>query len=143
VGWSNTGACPFGVVLRPACGEPAAAPPFETWSYAPCYLPSGLVIDVATDAPLTEPAFFHLRIQRGRARQDPEPVAHAIPVVEIANVRIGLPPPGVRSAAARMAESSGLLSFEESRDYTLTLIFDDDRGRCADLRPGLPVVLRW
>ena len=47
-------------------------------------------------------------------------------------------------AAARWAESTGLLTFEVSDVYRLEVTFDDaDAGHLADARPGLPLVLRW
>jgi hypothetical protein len=71
--WSlrGQGACPFGIVLRPNGDALAQQPPFPTWTYAPSYLPAGLTIDIAVDTPLTEPEFFYLGFQRGRARGVP------------------------------------------------------------------------
>ncbi len=144
--WSarQEGACPFGLVLRPAGNDVAARPPFATRSYTPAYLPNGFAIETALETPLTEPEFFFLGFRRGRARVGEEPVQHAIALEEITDVRIGTPAAGPRSEAGRWAEASGLLSFEAADDYVLHLTFDGaTKRRHADLRPGLPLVLRW
>jgi len=144
--WSRRrqGGCPFGIALRPSADGGAADPPFAAWAYEPPYLPSGLTIHVARDTPLTEPALFFMAFQGGRARAGQEPVTHAIPAREITGVRIGCPPPGAGSEAARSVERTGVLSFTTSRDYVLELTFDlGAAGETADLRPDLPLVMRW
>jgi Glyoxalase-like domain len=144
--WSarQEGACPFGLVLRPSSDDATARPPFPTWSYTPAYLPTGFAIETALDTPLTEPEFFFVGFRRGGAQVEGEPIQHAIAVEQITGLRIGTPAAGPCSGAARWAESIGLLWFEASDDYVLNVTFDDGiKGRQADLRPGLPLVLRW
>lgn len=145
--WSlrGQGACPFGIVLRPARDTHAGQPPFPTWAYAPSYLPAGLAIEVAVDTPLSEPEFFYLGFQRGRAGGTQEPIAHAIAAAEITSLRIGTPvPPRPQSIAARSVEAGGVLSFSASNEYVLSLTFDGAiEGKSADLRPDLPLVMHW
>ena len=143
--WSARGpsACPFGVVLR-ARGDDASQLPFATCPYAPGYLPKAFTIAIAAETPLTEPEFFVLRFPRGHARAGQERHPHAIPLKQVTDVRIGTPVARPFSAAARWAESSGLLSFERSDDYVLRMTFDGGTsGKTADLRPELPLALRW
>lgn len=138
------GACPFGLVLRPAADNGSCQPPFPTWAYAPRYLPKGLSIEIAVDTPLTEPEFMFLGFQRGRARAGQETVTHAIPLREITHLRIGTPAAIPHSRAGQWAQSSGLVSFEPSRDYVLRVAFDRAASeKEADLRPELPLVLEW
>jgi hypothetical protein len=144
--WSlrGQGACPFGIVLRPAGDARGGQPPFPTWAYAPSYLPAGLAIEVAVDTPLNEPEFFYLGFQRGRARGAQEPIVHAIAAAEITGLRIGIPVPGPQSMAARSAEAGGVLSFNASSEYVLGLTFDGAvAGKTADLRADLPLVMHW
>src|SRR5262249_51645582 len=144
--WSmrQTGACPFGVVLRGGCDASTARVPFPMWDYAPPYLPNGLVIGVALDTPLTEPEFFYLGFQRQRARLGQEPVVHGIPTKDLTDVTIGMPALEPSSEAARIVERHGLLSFDLSREYILRLTFDEASAKStADLRPELPLVLDW
>lgn len=144
--WSlrGQGACPFGIVLRPAADAHPRQPPFPTWTYAPSYLPPGLAIEVAVDTPLNEPEFFYLGFQRGRAREGQEPIAHAIAATDITHLRIGMPGPGPHSLAARSAAAAGVLSFNASSEYVLDLTLDGAVAcETADLRPGLPLVMHW
>ena len=144
--WSgrDRGACPFGVVVRPANGDVDSTPPFPAWRYAPAYLPDGAFIGIAMDASLEEPEFFYLAFQRGRARGGQEPTDHKIPAQFVTGVKIGAPGTRPRSTAASAVEASGWLSFHHSTDHLLHLTFDANaRGGAADLRPALPLVLSW
>jgi hypothetical protein len=143
--WSarRRGACPFGIVLR-ARDDGASQLPFPTRPYAPGYLPQGFTIGIAVETPLTEPEFFVLRFPRGHARAGQKPHPDAIPLKPVTDVRIGTPVARPFSVAARWAESSGLLSFGRSDDYVLRMTFDrGTSGKEADLRPELPLALRW
>ena len=144
--WSKRGdgASPFGIVLRAAAGAGDQDRPFATWPYKPQYLPSHLAIDVGRDTHLNEPLFFYLGFRRRGARVPEEPVAHAIPVGDITGVSIGFPSPGPRSGVAQAAESMGLLTFHSADNHAMQLTFDDAiQGGEVDLRPDLPIVLRW
>ena len=49
-----------------------------------------------------------------------------------------------RSAPAQAVELAGVLSFRPAEEHVLTLAFDGEESRqAADLRPELPLVLRW
>lgn len=147
--WSRrgSGASPFGVVLRPGPdpSEGAAKPPFPSWSYRPTYLPPGFAIEVAAGTLLEEPEIFYIPFaRRPDAAIEPEPLTHGIPLAEMTGVGIGVPGRGARSAAARAAEESGMVTFAPADDHLMTLTFDlAARGAAADLRPDLPLVLRW
>jgi hypothetical protein len=93
---------------------------------------------------LTEPEFFVLRtrviILGRRTRDIPAPVRRR----RSRTCGLGTPAARPLSAAARWAESSGILSFERSNDHVLHLTFDQGTsGQDADLRPELPLALRW
>jgi len=136
------GACPFGLVFRPSIDD-VSAPPFRTWRYTPPYLPEGMAIEVAEDVPLAEPEIFHLSFQRGRARGGREPIDHALPLTTIARATIAGPMPERLSEAARAAEATGQIAFARAADYVVTLAFSGGPASTADLRPELPLVLRW
>jgi len=144
--WSSRGvpASPFGVVFRARANERDPKPPFETWSYRPSYLPAGITIEVANGTPLTEPELFYFRFARSPSALQKEPTRHALPLQEITNVEISLPTARPLSPAAQAVESSGLVSFSGADTHLLSLAFDGaTRSESRDLRPALPLVLRW
>ena len=141
--WSarRQGGCPFGLVFVSDAGQSAL--PFPTWPYAPAYLPEGMTIEIALDTPLDEPEFFVLPALT-RSSSTPRPEQVALPGSTITGLRLASPAGRMTSAAARWAESTGLLTFEVSDAFRLEVTFDDaGAGHLADARPGLPLVLRW
>ena len=139
----RAGACPFGVILRPTVDEVYATPKFPTWRYTPSYLPEGLAIDVADATPLSEPEIFYLVFERIRARPGEEPLDHAIPAMGLRTATISGPLPDQLSVASREMVASGAVSYEDASAYTLTLDFRSTPDASADLRPELPLILRW
>jgi Glyoxalase-like domain len=142
--WSKRGdrACPYGIVFRPAADSRGIQAPFASWSYKPQYMPRGLSIDVALETPLAGPEFFYLGFQQGRARSGQEHVGHELPIGALAGATVWRPASG-DSQAAQALQAAGLMAFHDADDYLLELRFDDgSRGR-ADLRPALPLTLRW
>jgi hypothetical protein len=138
----HNAASPFGVVLRPAAEATVHHPPFAAWAYQPHYLPAGLAIHIALDTPLTEPELFYLGFQRDRARIGHEPTTHAVQVSEITSVSIGTPSPGDTTAAR--AEAMKWFSVSRADHHIMLLTFDSGTGgHSLDLRPDLPLVLRW
>jgi hypothetical protein len=138
-----TGACPFGIAVRPRPGTPPEAP-FAGWRYAPPYLPPPAWILVADSCrELREPFLFyvpvgdppvHLRVGA--------PVRHRAGIRRLTAVRLESATdcqPGTRAAlaAADVAVARGPADL-------LRLGFDGERaGQRADLRPDLPLVLTW
>jgi hypothetical protein len=139
----RAGACPFGVIARPTVDEIDGPAPFPTWRYTPSYLPEGLAIGIAEGTLPSEPEIFYVDFQRSRARAGQEPIDHAIPATTLQRVLISGPVPHDLSVASRALVASGAVAFEEAPDYTLTLDFRSAPDASADLRPELPLVLRW
>ncbi len=143
--WSgrHSGACPFGVVVRPAHGDGNGAPPFRTWAYRPSYLPPGVGFDIAADVALTEPMFVWTGAPR-RPHVGAEPTAHRIGST-VTGVRITSPVAGDRrSEAARVLADSGTVVFDTGDVHRLELTLDGGRGgKVADLSDTLPLRLRW
>jgi hypothetical protein len=143
--WSRriNGACPFGIVLR-AGAAPTGHCPFPSWAYRPRYLPPTLSIDIALGTPLEEPEFLYFGFQHARARPGLEPTSHKIPVRTLTSVGVSFPTLGSRSTAARALERTGLVRFTAANDYIISLTFDGEAPTTtADLRPDIPVLLRW
>jgi len=142
--WSKRGraACPYGIVLRPADHTIDAGAPFKSWAYRPKYMPPGIAIDIARETPLSGPEFFYLGFQQGRARLDHEPVDHMLPIRSLTKATVWRPPGGV-SEAADALQTAGVLVSKDADEYLLELQFDEASRGSADLRPVLPLTLRW
>jgi hypothetical protein len=144
--WSgrSAGACPFGVCLRPSRSDSDALP-FPGWAYRPAYLPEPLFMHMgACSATAEGPALVHLPFShRPDSRPERHPLEHALGVREItrAVVRGPHPPSPAAEEAARRAAG---LRFQPGAEHLLEVGFDGERaGRSADLRPLLPLLLRW
>lgn len=137
------GGSPFGIVLRPpAVANGSLEAPFATESYRPSYL-NGASLGVASGMPAEEPAVFWLPFQRNRARVALEPTSSQIGR-RLTRVHIGLPSFPITSAVSRIVSAAGVLTFDRADDHVLELSLDDaPTGRVRDLRPRLPLRLRW
>jgi len=129
------------VIVRPSTDSLDVRPPFPTWPYTPPYLPAGVAIDVADGTPLAEPAVFHMAVRRSRSGD--EPIDHQPPLRTISRVSIDGPLPSERSAARVALEETAVFAFAHASAYLLTIDFSDAPEANADLRPELPLVLRW
>ena len=144
--WSQRGqgASPFAIVLRPADGDTEMKPPFESDAYRPEYMPPGATIERARGTLLSEPEIFYLGFQRDRARLGKEPVDHGPPLRYLKRVTVWTPASAASaSPAARALADAGLLDLRHGEAHLMELAFDDARRGHADLRPQLPLVLRW
>lgn len=140
--WSAraSGACPFALIFRPDAR--GAVAPFDTWSYRPDYLPSGLAIEFAQGMPIEEPEFAYLPFALRAGAPASEPTAHDVAIDEIAEVVIGLPSAAALSAAARAAQAAGLVTFRATAEHVVELRFNAQRAVSFDLRPTLPLIFR-
>lgn len=138
-------ASPFGVCLRPGPSGGTAAP-FDAWPFRPPYLPEGLAFGVADGTPLTEPMWVHLPFARPQDQAPPErrqPMEHRLGIRLVTRVRL-CGPVTAWSDAARRVREAGVLELETEPEHRLEIEWDGgQQGREADLRPELPLVLRW
>jgi hypothetical protein len=155
--WSGrtTGACPFGLIFRPS-GPEAETPPFASWEYRPTYLPEGMSFRVGNNAShLSEPFLCALPFRR-RPDELPEarrePLEHAPGLREVTRVELSGPwtnfdlEGNAESAVEPTQSKPGRLPIrlQRSPEYQAQLGFDGEtRGQQADLRPALPLILRW
>jgi hypothetical protein len=148
--WSGRGrgASPFGVGLRPAPGAPAGVP-FPAWEYRPPYLPDPLAIHMANNSEVSaEPLLFYLGFGRRADPADPtrrQPRDHAAGFRAVTRLRVSGPWRGTTSPELRAAEECCPgLSFAAGSEDLMEVGFDGEtQGRSADLRPALPLILRW
>lgn len=140
------GGSPFGLALRPSRPSGGAVP-FPGWGYRPAYLPAPLAIHVGLGVPEPEPWWFYLDF--GRRPDDPgwpgqQPLDHAAGVRVVTAVRLAGPGLGRPSEVARAVAAAWPVSLAEDPQHVAEVTFDaGGLGRSADLRPALPLVLRW
>jgi hypothetical protein len=145
----QTGASPFGVILRPAAPEAdQAAPPFATWALRPPYLPEPLKLDVAENSVDTgEPLIFYMSFGSRADRYPPgrrQPLEHPVGFKEITGVKITLRGAQGSSAALQATERAGAARFAAGQSHLAEVIFDHERlGQAEDFRPELPLIFRW
>ena len=140
--------CPFGVGL---CVPDGAAAPFPTWPYQPRYLPPGMAMPVATNGDaLHEPMLFLLPPRR---RPDPTaapaeaartpPRDHATGVRAVTRVALAGPPVPAGEALAAVVASGIIERHVGDRPLLVLGVDGEATGQALDLRPTLPLVLRW
>ncbi len=139
--WSGrkSGACPFGICLRPADSN-TTEPQFPGWEYRPPYLPEPLCLQIG-EAGVQEPMWVYLSFMR-RAQREQWFSDHPAGIREITGLTLTTPTLP-RSAAAQRIVESGIVSVREGTKHLLEIEFDGNRGKqVADFRPQLPFVFR-
>ena len=143
--WRETGACPFGLCFRPTDtpSDPGTWP-FETWQYAPPYVPLGTSIPIVTPRwAFSEPLVFILN----RPKSSPGTSINASPMhggahrtltqVKVHRPRVGADSPGVQWFAAH-----DFFSLEDGPEFLLDLQWDRGReARTHNFQPRLPITV--
>lgn len=132
---------PFGVGMRLPAG--AVDLPMETWDYAPPYLPSGVVIPVGVNSErLDEPFLFFLPWSRGPAWDLPD---HPNGTRSLTGAVVVLAEgEGPWSPELDVLSRLGVVEVERGREPLLQVELDGGaRGDCIDLRPAVPLLVRW
>jgi hypothetical protein len=140
----RSGACPFGICVRPADSEDAGSetnePPFPAWTYRPAYLTDPLVMHIG-EAAITEPMWVYMGFMR-RAHREAQFVEHPVGVRSITRLTLTGPRP-LRSAASQKIVEDGILSTREGETSFLEIEFDNNqRKQTKDFRPHLPIILK-
>ncbi len=138
---------PFGIGMRSPEAEadlpPGADLPFGTWDYAPPYLPAGVVIPVALNSENPdEPFLFFLPWSRGPGWDVPD---HPNGARAITGVSIVIPD-GAGSVSPELEAFSGLgvVAVERGPEPLMQIELDGGaRGDRVDLRPAVPLLVRW
>lgn len=132
---------PFGFVFKPDNPECGNVCPFPFRTYQPNYLPETLDIKVAEATPLVEPLYAFLDFLPPLPKCVEE---HPCGVETLTNVLLTIPCPGTLSSVAHMVDALPGVSVRVGKEHLLELCFDDGkRGVRHDMRPRLPVILRW
>ena len=136
--WRETGACPLGVCVHTDVG---AAPPFPAWDYAPAFMPKERPIRMACNSGIVgEPLLFALQI--GVDRPAAPLAEHPLRALRLSRCDVQVR--GLAPMSLLRDVRVPRLSFTAGAAHLLTLeLGDGARGRALDLRPELPLVLRW
>lgn len=138
------GASLFGICVRPV-NAGAFTMPFPTWEYRPAYLPEPLVLLVATNSHRwTEPLLLGFPLVRPVSAPR-QPSEHAAGLRAITRVRIHTPAsePASEELQSFIAGCPWLSLVTDAADLVEIAFDEERRGQAADLRPELPMVLRW
>jgi hypothetical protein len=145
--WRSSGWCPFGVGLRRT--TPSNDPlPFPTWSWTAEWMPKGSVMEMLTPRDDTRsPALF---IEPRGLTDTAEQAArgsryhHPSGARRITAIRLISPKTYEPIAALKYLEAQHVLSVSKGDQWLLELTFDDGkRKKSEDLRPDLPITIRY
>lgn len=144
--WCETGACPFGIALRPSKAD--AAEPSAAWTYAPPYSPPGMAVPmISVKGSTEEPLVFVMRTGGAPSRYPAEraaPLEHRGRRRMLRHVSVAMRAREV-SAGLREVCRSGLLSFVYGAESQMQLQFAAGEAirETMEFRPELPLSIEW
>ena len=145
--WRTSGWCPVGIGFRRT--EQTNDPwPFPTWSIAAPYLPAGSAIEMLTPRDDTRsPSLFipprtlaDVREQAARAALYHHPIGvHRVTAIRLVSPKTYQP---IESLA--YLQKLHVIGVEQGKQWLVELTFDGgERKKSKDLRPDLPLVIRY
>jgi hypothetical protein len=144
VHWQSTGACPFGIALRPTA--PGAVERFATWRYEAPFLPEGLSIPiVSAKGSAHEPLVFLMDRGGAPARY---PAQRAVPLEQKGQRRVlrhaGVAVrDGLVSASVAAAAALGLFSVTAAAHHMRLEFESAGPVEVLDFGPELPLSISW
>ena len=128
-------ASPFGLIFRDAAGE--TAPPFASWRYYPDYFAGERYFCVGNNIEeLREPACFFA----------PFAIAKTVPPADLGPVTkliVSIPGEQLSPTLEAVATCAGVELCTGESHHMIVEYADGNTGQSADLRPELPLSLRW
>jgi hypothetical protein len=131
------GACPFGLVFRPALNSRVAPPP--SWTYVPRYFPPGFSIEVAKDIPDNEPLLFYLPFARPALVENVSTLPGGVQIGSVSGATLHLPDTSSLSPALNALVAAGVVSVDPGREILLDVHHEQGSREIIDLRPRLPI----
>jgi hypothetical protein len=150
--WRQSGYSPIGIVFDRTPATPKTLP-FHTWKVSADWMEAGTFIEMMTPKEASKAVSLSIS-SHAESTSENEAVAgdpikgamflHPNGARRLTGVRVVAPgADGLPPAAAYLAEH-GLLEFEVGREWLLDVTLDDGRqGVARDLRPDLPMVIRY
>jgi glyoxalase-like protein len=154
--WRESGWCPIGIGLRRTRAETAPLP-FPTWSIAPSWLPAGTSIEMLTprDDARSPSLFISPRDPASSQSADPNAAhlgkrpsdavfQHPNGARRITGIRLAMPGSYAPIEPLKYLESNGVLSTRRAGSWGVEVVLDGgSKKESRDLRPGLPVTIRY
>jgi hypothetical protein len=145
--WRTSGWCPIGIGFHRTTKSDELLP-FPTWSVAPPWLPAGSAIEILTprDDTKSPSLFISPRVLTSRAEQAARASLYSQPngVHEVTAVRLLTPKTYQPIEPLNYLQKADILSLQQGDDWLIELTFDGGKqGKSKDLRPDLPLVVRY
>ena len=136
---ANAGASPFGLVLGGPPGSTNA--PFPGWPYHPAYLEADQCFHIGQNSDLLEePLCVWAPFELPGPTNQPLPTD---PFTRISELRISVPVARPSSVLATIAQVERI-SLQLDEPHGMEVIFnEEEKGQFRDLRPRLPLIIRW
>jgi Glyoxalase-like domain len=138
--------CPFGICLRPTHPSGGSDLPFAAWDYLPRFAVTSSPIRIGTNSDwLAEPMLFFIEsASRPDSWPRETPLNHRLGVREITRLSWTRPTDDPLTPELQAVVDAGCLSVELGSAHALEICFDREAmGQSANLRPRLPLTLRW
>lgn len=138
--WREHSASPFGVAFRPR--GPDDELPLATWDYAPEFAADRPLRMGCNSGVLGEPLVFGVPMPTGTASgAGLAPTPHPLRTRRLAQLRIHTPELAPMSLLRHVHIDR--LQFVDGPEHLMEVEFEARTGHELDLRPELPLVLRW
>ncbi len=141
----TSGACPFGICLRPKTTHKGHFP-FPGWAYQPQYLPQNFAIHVSDDATnLQQPFLFYLpHTHKPDNPPTAQPYVHAPGMKTIDQLILTMPHSVKAGPALQTLGDQGIAVLRHGDGYLMEVIFDGiAQALSFDARPVLPLVFHY
>lgn len=142
--WHETGASPFGLMLRRTQAGSTSPSPFPAKQMEADWMPPGTFVAFNGDT-LTEPYYGLVpeALSFRGFRANIEDVPHPLGVHHLTDVTFHLPTDS-RSPIAQLVQASQAASFVTDKEHLAVFTFDAGaQNKTIDLRPTLPVIFQY
>lgn len=151
--WRRSGYSPIGIVFARTPATPEKLP-FETWRITADWLDQGTFIEMLTPRETPKAVSLSISSHAVSARDRNEELArdptrnamfqHPNGTRRLTAFKVVAPDSSALPPAAIWVASQGLMAFEVGHAWVLEVTLDDGaQKKTADLRPGLPLLIRY
>ncbi len=149
--WRTSGWCPIGIGLRRTKADFKF--PFPTWTVSPDWMPKGSALEILTTRDDTKsPSLFVVpqelavnpKTDAAHARGPAMSFIHELGVKRLTTVRLVTPESYKPVESFEYLRKAGVMGVKSGKEWVVELTFDGGtKGKMKDLRPKLPLVVRY